>query len=227
MAARKRASEEPSAAPKPARARARAKKEKTPPVPPESAADDARTGAFEDQAAVELGAARVQERAAAVTLEAQETAAELLQLVTFVLSGEEYAFPIMGVQEILRMRSVSVTAIPNSPSFIEGVMNLRGRVIPVIDLRSRFGLPVAERGRTNRVIVVEVSGRTIGVVVDAVVEVVRIDARAIEPLPELVAGIGSEFIVGVTRAAGRLVVVLDMERVFSPEEKSSLGDLVA
>lgn len=105
-------------------------------------------------------------------------------------------------------------------------MNLRGRVIPVVGLRRRFGMPEVERDRDSRVVVVEISGRAIGVSVDSVVEVTTIDASQIELLPELAATDRSEFIIGVSRAGARIVIVLDMDRVFSVEEKASLDDIV-
>ena len=151
----------------------------------------------------------------------------VLQLVTFVVDDEEYGFPIMRVQEILRSRTVHVTPIPNAPLFVEGVMNLRGRVIPVVGLRRRFGMPDRERDRSARVIVVEVAGRTLAVSVDAVVEVATVDATAIEPLPELASTERSEYIIGVSRAGDRMVIVLDMDRVFSAEEKATLDNLTA
>jgi purine-binding chemotaxis protein CheW len=151
---------------------------------------------------------------------------DALQLVTFMVAAEEYGFPIMRVQEVLRSRYVHVTAIPNAPLFVDGVMNLRGRVIPVISLRSRFCMERGTPGPTGRIVVVEVSGRVIGVSVDAVVEVATVDASKIEPLPELAATERSQFIVGVSRTGGRMVIVLDMDRVFSVEEKIAMDELV-
>lgn len=151
---------------------------------------------------------------------------DVRQLVTFMLDGEEYGFAIMQVQEVLRARFVHITPIPNAPNHVEGVMNLRGRVIPVVGLRRRFGMPEVERDRDSRVVVVEISGRAIGVSVDSVVEVTTIDASQIELLPELAATDRSEFIIGVSRAGARIVIVLDMDRVFSVEEKASLDDIV-
>lgn len=148
---------------------------------------------------------------------------ETAQLVTFMLAGEEYGLPITDVQEIIRMRNLRVTAIPNAPAFVEGVINLRGRMVPVVDLRTRFGLGAEDRGRTNRIVVLSLPSRTVGVVVDAVVEVVRVPVSAIEQLPDLVAGVDAGFIQGVTRVGERMVIALETERMFSEDEEASLG----
>ncbi len=153
-------------------------------------------------------------------------AQEMLQLVTLTLGDEEYGMPIMGVQEILRTRNVKVTQIPSTPEFVDGVMNLRGRVIPVVDLRTRFHMPKSERERSSRIVVADVDGRTVGLVVDAVIEVARVSAAEIEPLPEVVASLESRFVRGVVRTADRLVIVLDLTGLFSGEEQESLAAVV-
>jgi purine-binding chemotaxis protein CheW len=155
--------------------------------------------------------------------EREEAAGEGLQLVTLLLGGEEYGLPIMEVQEIIRMRNVRVTEIPNAPVFTEGVMNLRGRVVPVVDMHKRFNLPAEELGRSARIVIVTVDARTIGLVVDAVVEVVRVDEAGIEPLPDLAAGVDSEYVRGIVRVDERMVIVLDVQRVFSAEERRTLA----
>ena len=104
---------------------------------------------------------------------------ELLQLVSFNVAEEEYGLQILKVQEIIRMQGL--TRVPNSPPFVEGVINLRGKVIPVVALRKRFGLPPQAHGRQTRIVVAEVSGAIIGFVVDSVSEVLRIPSTAIEP----------------------------------------------
>ena len=150
---------------------------------------------------------------------------ETIQLVTFVLGNDEFGFRIDRVQEIIRYRSVRITQIPNAPTMIEGVINLRGRLIPTVDLRKRFDRPEGTSGRSTRIVVVNVAGRTVGLVVDAVLEVTRIDRTAIEPLPELAAGVDSEFVEGVCRVPRGLVVVLDLEQMFSEQETGAIQDL--
>jgi len=156
---------------------------------------------------------------------AQSARDETIQLVTFLLADEEYAFRIVDVQEIIRMRNLRITAIPNAPRFVEGVINLRGRMIPVVDLRSRFGMTADERGRTNRVVVLNVSDRTVGAVVDAVVEVIRVTEASIECLPDLVASIDGGFIQGIARVDERMVIALDIHAMFNTDETESIDKL--
>jgi purine-binding chemotaxis protein CheW len=149
---------------------------------------------------------------------------ETMQLVTFMLGDDEFGFHIEQVQEIIRLRLVHITAIPNSPEFVEGVVNLRGRLIPAVDLRKRFDLP-SENRPGSRIVVVAVDGRTLGLVVDSVVEVARVGVLEMEKLPELASGVGAEFVEGVCRVTRGLVVVLDLERMFSDEEADAMEDL--
>jgi purine-binding chemotaxis protein CheW len=150
---------------------------------------------------------------------------DLMQLVTLILGEEEYGLPIASVQEIIRMRNVKITAIPNAPGFIEGVINLRGRMIPVVDLRTKFGMEQQERGRSNRIVVTNIDERTIGLVVDAVVEVVRVARDELEVLPDLVTGVGADYIKGVTRIDERMIIVLDIDSMFSSTETDSIDEI--
>ncbi|MFY9804281.1 MAG: chemotaxis protein CheW [Candidatus Acidiferrales bacterium] len=144
---------------------------------------------------------------------------ELLQLVSFNVAEEEYALPILKVQEIIRMQSL--TRVPNSPPFVEGVINLRGKVIPVVGLRKRFGLGAQTHGRQTRVVVAEVTGAIIGFVVDSVSEVLRISPAAIEQAPRL-GNSNQEFVAGVVKLEGRLLILLDVERVMTDSETVEL-----
>ena len=144
--------------------------------------------------------------------ETRETKGEVLQLASFRLGGEEYAIDISAVQEINRM--TEVTKVPNSPPYIEGVLNLRGRIIPAVNLRKKFGLPEREYDRHTRIMVVDVEGTMVGLIVDAVSEVLRISPETIEPAPEMSAGVNSKYIRGVGKVNGRLVILLDLERLF-------------
>lgn len=137
---------------------------------------------------------------------------EILQLVSFVIGSEEFAIPILSVQEINRM--MEITRVPKSPQFVEGVINLRGKIIPVVNLRSRFGKEVIEAGNDSRIVVVEVEGRVIGFTVDRVNEVLRIGSDIVEDAPAMVAGIDSEYVQGVGKLEDRLLILLDLSRLF-------------
>lgn len=145
----------------------------------------------------------------------------ILQLVTFHLGGEEFAMDILKVQEINRM--VNITQVPKTPFYVEGVINLRGKVIPVIDLRKRFGLEECEKTQNSRIIVIEVAGNTVGLIVDSVSEVLRLPSKTVEPPPPLVTGVDSEYIMGVGKVEDRLLILLDMNKVFGAEEVEALS----
>ncbi len=146
---------------------------------------------------------------------------EVLQLVTFRLGQEEFSLDILKVQEIIR--HMELTRVPRTPDFVEGVINLRGRVIPVLDLRKRFGLPDVEDTSATRIIVVEVDGVTVGFKVDGVSEVLRINADTVEPPPALVTNIESDYIKGVGKLDNRLLILLDVAKILSRSEKDALG----
>lgn len=150
---------------------------------------------------------------------------ELLQLVTFVVGTEEFAVPILSVQEINRM--MQITRVPQSPAFVEGVINLRGKIIPVVDLRKRFGLESRETSGENRIVVVEVSGRVIGFMVDKVNEVLRIQSNIVEPPPAMVCGIDSEYVQSVGKLEDRLLILLDLGRLFGSEAGAQLDRLAS
>lgn len=145
---------------------------------------------------------------------------EVIQLVSFTIDQEEFGLDIQSIQEINRM--VEITRVPNSPEFVSGVINLRGKVIPIIDLRKRFGFPSKESDRNTRIIVVELSGMVVGFVVDSVSEVLRIPKNITEPPPSIVAGIGSEYITAVAKLENRLLILLDLERILKDKEKQQL-----
>jgi purine-binding chemotaxis protein CheW len=145
---------------------------------------------------------------------------ELIQLVSFTIGGEEYGVDILKVQEINRM--LAVTNVPNSPEYVDGVINLRGKVIPIIDLRRRFRMERKEHDKNTRIVVVEVSGKVVGFVVDAVSEVLRIPRSVTEPPPPLVAGVDAEYITAVGKLEDRLLMLLDLEKVLATEEKEAL-----
>jgi purine-binding chemotaxis protein CheW len=145
---------------------------------------------------------------------------EMLQLVSFTIGQEEFGLGIHSIQEINRM--VDITRVPNSPEFVSGVINLRGKVIPIIDLRKRFGFPPKESDRNTRIIVVELGDTVVGFVVDSVSEVLRIPKNITEPPPPIVAGIGSEYITAVAKLENRLLILLDLERILLDKERQEL-----
>ncbi len=146
-----------------------------------------------------------------------------LQVVSFALGSEEYGVDIAQVQEINRM--VTITRVPRAPQFMEGVINLRGQLIPIIDLRTRFGMERAERTKNTRIVVTEIGSKRLGMVVDSVSEVLRIPVEQIEDAPELVAGVDTEYIRGVGKLDDRLIIMLDLARVISANEKTELQEL--
>jgi purine-binding chemotaxis protein CheW len=148
---------------------------------------------------------------------------ELLQLVTFSIGDEEFGVEILKVQVIIRM--LEITRVPKAPDFVEGVINLRGKVIPVIDLRLRFGLQAKGHDKKTRIIVIEINKMIVGFVVDSVSEVLRIPASTIEPPPPVISGLDSEYISGVGKLDDRLLIMLDLNRLLSKEEKSALGEV--
>jgi purine-binding chemotaxis protein CheW len=153
----------------------------------------------------------------------KKESSELLQLVSFMIQNEEFAIDILFVQEINRM--LQITKVPNAPAFVSGVVNLRGRVIPVIDLRTKLGMEVKEHDKNTRIVVVEVKEKTVGFIVDAVKEVLRIPASITEPPPELVIGINSEFIMAVGKLEDRLITLIDIEKILSNSEAKSLSEV--
>lgn len=145
---------------------------------------------------------------------------EVLQLVTFYLAEEEFGVNIHDLQEIIRM--MTITRVPKAPPFVEGVINLRGQVIPIIDLRKRIGMAPRGYDKATRIIVVQLDRKTVGFVVDAVGEVRRIPSRVVEPPPPMVAGIESDYIQGVGKLGDVLLILLDLNRLLSEEERASL-----
>jgi len=145
---------------------------------------------------------------------------DILQLVSFKIGNEEFGVDILKVQEINRM--MEITTVPNAPEFVDGVVNLRGRIIPVIDLRTRLNMPRNKHDHNTRIVVVELSGKTVGFIVDEVSEVLRIPRNITEPPPDMVAGINAEYITAVGKLEDRLLILLDLEKVLSEDEAASL-----
>ncbi len=138
-----------------------------------------------------------------------------LHLVTFSL-GEEYGVPINQVQEIIRVGSI--TMVPNSPGYMEGVINLRGRVLPVLNLRKRLRLPATEISKSSRIVVTEIGDKVIGLLVDAVSHVVKVPPEFIESAPEEVLEVDTDYITGVGKLKDKLIIMLDLEKLLRREK---------
>lgn len=145
------------------------------------------------------------------------------QLVVFDLADEGYGVDIGAVREIIRLQEI--TKVPRTPEFVEGIINLRGKVIPVIDLRKRFSLPVADETKDNRIVVVDIGGQDIGVVVDAVTEVLRISTGSVEPPASVITTADSEYLLGIAKLDSRLIILLDLQQVLSEAEHDSLMEM--
>jgi len=150
------------------------------------------------------------------------TDGKILQLVTFKLGNEEFGVDILKVQEINRM--MVITRIPNAPPFIEGVINLRGKIIPIVDLRKKLGFDNGngEYEKTTRIIVVELDGLVLGFIVDSVSEVLRIPENTIEPPPSIVGGVESDYIEGVGKLDNRLLILLELKKLFTSTDRKDI-----
>ncbi len=149
---------------------------------------------------------------------AEKPTGKMIQVVNFRLRDEEFGVQIGSVREITKVADIS--HIPNAPSFIQGVTNLRGQVMAVIDLAKQFGLaPQENLPESARIVVTEVNGQTVGMLVDEVPEVLKIPEENIEPTPELIqTEIRKDYIKGVGKLENRLIILLDLERVLAPHE---------
>jgi len=149
---------------------------------------------------------------------------ELIQLVSFNLGPEEYAVEVLKVREIIRM--TTITHIPNTPPSVEGIINLRGKVIPIISLRNRFSMAGSENDQHTRIIVMDIGGKLMGFIVDGVSEVIRISSSEIQPPPSMVAGgVDQDFICGVIQHADQLLLMLQLDRMFSSEEQEAFAGI--
>lgn len=140
----------------------------------------------------------------------------IVQLVSFLLDEVEYGIDILSVHEIMRMPEI--TRLPNTPSFVKGVINLRGNVIPVVDVRDRFGFPLAEINDLTRIIVIETNDKLVGLLVDNVYQVVRLPDSNIDPPKDLIEGVSEEFILGIGRLKDRLIIILNLDNMLFEQE---------
>ncbi|MFZ3091986.1 MAG: chemotaxis protein CheW [Nitrospirota bacterium] len=139
-----------------------------------------------------------------------------LQTVGFKIGKELFGVDISNVKEIVRVPEI--VKVPDTPDFIEGVINLRGRIVSVIDLKKRFRLGRVDRTKTSRILVAEMDGRVVGLLVDAASEVLRFPADSIEPPPDMVSGIGIDYITGVGKIGERIIILLDIKKVLNNGE---------
>jgi purine-binding chemotaxis protein CheW len=142
------------------------------------------------------------------------------QIVVFDLSSEFYGVNIAAVESIIKMQPI--TQMPHAPNFVEGVTNLRGKVLPVIDLRKRFGLAPQEADKDSRIIVISVDRTEVGMIVDGVSEVLTVPEEAVEAAPAITTTVDSSFITGIAKLDNRLVILLDLGRIISAQEQESL-----
>jgi purine-binding chemotaxis protein CheW len=152
---------------------------------------------------------------------AEDTGSDLEQMVTFNLEQEEYGVNILQVQEINRM--VEITEVPQTEHYVEGIINLRGKVIPIIDLRKKFGMAEKEHDNKTRIVVVDVSSETVGLVVDSVSEVLRVPAGSLEDTPKMITGdsnnyASADYIKSIVKLEDRLLIYLDLEKIISSSQ---------
>jgi len=152
----------------------------------------------------------------------QENVSEV-QMVIFKLDREEFAVDIYQVREVLN--KTQITPLPRSPHYIEGVINLRGEVIPVIDLRKRFGLPELDSGERARVVIVEIQNNNVGLTVDSVTEVLRYSAGAIQQPPSRGSGSRTDFIKGIAKLEERLLTILNLEKILTSDEVITMEEV--
>ncbi|WP_305043902.1 chemotaxis protein CheW [Geoalkalibacter sp.] len=153
----------------------------------------------------------------------QEGARREAQLACFRLGSEFYALDIMKIREIIKPQKL--TPVPRAPSFVEGVINLRGAVIPVVDMRRRFGLPVDPHQQKSRIIICSLSEKIIGLMVDEVTEVRNFTREEVQPPPHFMQSAATDFMIGVCRVRGELLIILDVEKILTSDEKIDFATL--
>ncbi len=142
------------------------------------------------------------------------------QFVIFKLADEYYGVDIASVDGIIKTQFITI--VPHAPNFVEGVTNLRGTVLPVVDMRRRFGLSMQTESKDTRIIVIELDGMTVGMIVDAVTEVMHISVEDVEPPSPMIATVDSSFITGIAKIADRLIILLDLAKVLTIQEQHAL-----
>jgi purine-binding chemotaxis protein CheW len=147
------------------------------------------------------------------------------QLVIFELGNENYGLDISTVEGIIKIQEI--TKMPRAPEFVEGVTNLRGMVVPVLDLRKRFGLPIFDNTRETRIVIVNIGKTKVGMIVDGVSEVLRVQEDAIEPTPPMISSVSTAFIRGIAKVNNKLVTLLDLSKVLNLSEITAVSKIAA
>ncbi|MFZ5968152.1 MAG: chemotaxis protein CheW [Bacillota bacterium] len=145
------------------------------------------------------------------------------QYVIFRLDNEEYGVDIMNVKEISEFKES--VKVPNTPKFVDGIINLRGDITPIINLKKRFNLAGSNANEDTRIIVINIQDRQVGFVVDEASQVIRISENDIEPAPEIVAGVDKKYITGVGKLKDRIVLLLDLEYILTDDEKEKIQNI--
>ncbi|SKC64036.1 chemotaxis protein CheW [Maledivibacter halophilus] len=145
------------------------------------------------------------------------------QYVIFKLETEEYGVDIMKVKEISEFKES--TKVPNAPYFVDGIINLRGEIIPIINLKKRFKISLGNVNSDTRIIVININDKNVGFVVDEASQVLRIKDDEIDVAPEIIAGVERQYITGVGKVGEKIIILLDLEKILTDEEKEKLGDM--
>ena len=145
------------------------------------------------------------------------------QMVLFELGTETYGLDIAAVHEIIRMQPI--TKVPKAPFYVEGVINLRGRVIPVIDIGKKFGFEKTEEAKNNRIVVINIKDTTLGIIVDAVTEVIRVPADSIDPVSDIVTAGESDYLLGIAKIDNKMIILLALDKLLSRDKE--LADIAS
>ncbi|SET36672.1 purine-binding chemotaxis protein CheW [Natronincola peptidivorans] len=145
------------------------------------------------------------------------------QYVIFKLCGEEYGVEIDHVQEITEYKKA--TKVPNVPSFIEGVINLRGNITPIVSLKKKFNLQEDEIKDSNRIIIINLKNRHVGFIVDDASQVLTMDEKQIDNPPEILTGIDRQYIIGIGKVEEKIIIMLDLEKILSEDEKEEIQNM--
>jgi len=148
--------------------------------------------------------------------------AEDRQFVSLILGKEKFGINIMDIKEIIR--PMDITVVPKAPSFVEGIINLRGKVIPIVDLRKKLGIQADEMNNDSRIIVVNINNRQLGFVVNSVDQVLRLEENLIDDAPGMSAGYDENYIEGVAKTRQGMIIILDVKKIFSTGEQSALNN---
>jgi purine-binding chemotaxis protein CheW len=148
---------------------------------------------------------------------------KVLQLVGFKTGSEFFGVPIGKVKEIVKVPEI--TSVPDTPDYLNGIINLRGRLVPVIEMSKRLGIAPEGRKRTNRVLVLDLNGSLVGLLVDSASEILKVREDLIEPPPGIVSAVGAEYVTGVGKLKDKLIVLLDVAKLLSAEDLKGLAGM--